>query len=75
MKHVSIQISSARSLEHAMDQAIEQAQNSCYVVGASGKGREAYRVEQVIFTRLAASCGYTEHDFTYTFTAELEELR
>lgn len=68
MKTVNINITDARSLEHAMDKAIEEAEGKCHLVD------KTYRVNKVRFIMLSAEVSYHGKTFTYYFEADLEEV-
>ena len=76
MKTIQIEVSEARSLEHAMDRAIEDAGNRCFSSHPKGEDhRETHTVTKVTFKTLEATIGYGHRDnrFTYKFEAELAE--
>lgn len=71
MKTEKIEIHRARSLEHAMDQAIEAAESLCY---RHGTGKGDLRLTKMLFKGLEVDISYRDNSWTYTFEAELEEL-
>lgn len=72
MKKVEILISNARSLEHAMDQAIETAENGTFTKDKDF--RQTHNVSKVTFKGLEVSIEYRDNHWQYKFEAELEEL-
>jgi hypothetical protein len=72
VRTVNIEISGARSLEHAMDQAIEQAETKCHQTVPDYK--TTHRLNRVRFIMLTAECSYRDKNFIYYFEADLEDL-
>lgn len=72
MKTIEVRISNARSLEHAMDQAIEQAESGLST--PENKFNTTHRVTSVKFKGLEVSIEYRDNHWQYIFEAELEEL-
>jgi hypothetical protein len=73
VKTIKITIPDARSLEHAMDKAIEHAGYSCDST-TPGTNHQTHRIKQVTFKTLVAEVSYRDKTFTYHFEADLEEL-
>ncbi len=72
MKTIEVKISNARSLEHAMDQAIEQAESGLST--AANKYEPTHRLSSVKFKTLEVHTEYRDNHWQYIFEAELEEL-
>jgi vacuolar-type H+-ATPase subunit I/STV1 len=64
-----ITVTAARSLEHAMDKAIEDAEGQCYATPD-----KPLRVTKVVFKALEAEISYRETSFEYQFEAHYEEV-
>lgn len=72
MKTIPIKIHNARSLEHAMDQAIEQAEAGLST--AENKYDPTHRLSKITFKTVEVTIEYRDNHWTYFFEAELEEL-
>ena len=72
MKTVKIEISDARSLEHAMDKALESAGYSCDST-VPGTSHQTHKISKVTFKTLEATSNFRDKSFTYHFEADLEE--
>jgi hypothetical protein len=66
LKTRKFEVTEARSIEDAMDKAIEKAEN----YADSGP---TLRINKVTFKGLEALVSYRDHNFVYTFEAEFEE--
>lgn len=72
MKTIEISISNARSLEHAMEKAFEEAESKCR--STDGKFTQTHKVDKVVFKTLEGTNQYRDGlSFEYKFNAELEE--
>ena len=72
MKTIEISIHSARSLEHAMEKAFEEAESKCH--STDGKYTQTHKVDKIVFKTLEAANTYRDGlSFEYKFNAELEE--
>ena len=72
MKTVPIEISNARSIEDAMEKAIEQAESGCFTRDKEYK--QTHRLSKVTFKTLEVDIEYRDNHWVYKFEAELEEL-
>ena len=74
MKTIKIEISDARSLENAMDKAIESAGYSCDST-RPGTSHQTHRIDKVRFVTLVVEiCSPRDQSWTYHFEADLVEL-
>lgn len=72
MKTVNINITNARSLEDAMDKAIDAADSGAFT--RDSEYRQTHRINKVRFIMLSAEVSYHDKTFTYYFEADLEEV-
>jgi len=72
MRTISIEISSARSVEDAMEKAIVEAESKCEP--HSDDPKKWTRLSKVSFKGLEVSPEYRDNHWSYKFEAELEEM-